>query len=86
MVSSICSKHFQKGIKFFITLSVIFFIGANSAKAADYYSYQSGDWADPLNWTTDPSGTTLVGSSVPGATDNVTLLNGRTIFTLVYLP
>ena len=67
----------------FFCLLLILLIGNNYSYSADYFSYQSGDWADPLNWTTDPSGATLVGSAVPGATDNVTVLNGRSIFTLV---
>jgi len=45
------------------------------------YSYQSGDWADPLTWTTDPSGTTSVFPLVPGAGDAVVILNGRNVFT-----
>jgi len=45
------------------------------------YSYQSGDWADPLTWTTDPSGTTSVFPMVPGAGDAVVILNGRNVYT-----
>ncbi|WP_185152716.1 beta strand repeat-containing protein, partial [Fulvivirga aurantia] len=47
----------------------------------DVYSYQSGDWNDPLTWTTDPSGAlrTPSGGLVPGANDNVTILTGRTV-------
>ncbi|MEX1188501.1 MAG: hypothetical protein WED33_04535, partial [Bacteroidia bacterium] len=43
------------------------------------YSYQSGDWADPNTWTTDPSGSTLVSPIVPGPGDQVVILNGRTV-------
>lgn len=46
-----------------------------------YYSYQSGDWANPLTWTRDPSGTTSVDPAVPGILDRVVILNGRTVFT-----
>lgn len=45
------------------------------------YSYQSGDWADPLTWTTDPSGTTSVLPMVPGPGDQIFILNGRNVFT-----
>lgn len=47
----------------------------------DVYSYQSGDWNDPLTWTTDPSGALRVPSSglVPTSSDNVTILSGRTV-------
>ncbi len=45
----------------------------------DWYSYRSGVWTDPDNWTTDPSGTTRVnpGGLIPNNfVDNVTVLNG----------
>ncbi|MEP2772267.1 MAG: LamG-like jellyroll fold domain-containing protein [Fulvivirga sp.] len=47
----------------------------------DIYSYQSGDWNDPLTWTTDPSGAlrTPSGGLVPAADDNITILSGRTV-------
>lgn len=48
----------------------------------NFYSYKSGDWDDPLNWTTDPSGSIRVNpdSRYPNqATDNVTILNGDEI-------
>jgi len=48
-----------------------------------YYSYQSGDWANPLTWTTDPSGTLSVDPAVPGTYDRVVILNGRTVYTNV---
>jgi hypothetical protein len=67
----------------FILLLLVFSVPISNCLATDYYSYQSGDWATSLNWTTDPSGTTLVGSAVPGAADNITILNGRNIFTLI---
>ncbi len=44
-----------------------------------YYSYQTGSWNSPSSWTSDPSGTTLVGNSVPGSNDRVVILSGRTI-------
>jgi fibronectin-binding autotransporter adhesin len=44
-----------------------------------YYSYMSGDWDTADSWTTDPSGTTLQNPGVPGASDNATILDGRTI-------
>jgi hypothetical protein len=53
------------------------------AHATNYYTYQSGDWGAAFIWTTDPSGTTLVGSATPGASDNIVILNGRTITTSI---
>ena len=45
------------------------------------YSFQSGDWNDPLTWTTDPSGALRTPSSglVPTSTDNVTILSGDVV-------
>ncbi len=48
----------------------------------NFYSYRSGDWDDPLNWTIDPSGSIRVNpdSRYPNqSTDNVTILNGDEI-------
>ena len=50
-----------------------------SGAGTDWYSYKTGDWTDPNNWTTDPSGTTRInpGSLIPNNfVDNVTILNG----------
>lgn len=44
-----------------------------------YYSYQSGSWNDPLTWTSDPGGTTQVGSTIPDNDDIVVILSGRTV-------
>jgi hypothetical protein len=44
-----------------------------------YYSYQSGSWNDPATWTSDPGGTTQVGTTVPGNNDFVVILTGRTV-------
>ncbi|MBL0047056.1 MAG: PKD domain-containing protein [Bacteroidetes bacterium] len=48
-------------------------------KAVNYYSYQSGAWNNLTTWTTDPSGTTLIGSAVPANSDAVTILDGITV-------
>ena len=50
---------------------------------AALYSYQSGDWNNANTWTTDPSGNTLVSPMVPGAGDQVVILNGRTVTTTI---
>ncbi len=44
-----------------------------------YYSYQTGDWNTPDTWTSDPGGTTQVGTTVPGIGDAVIILDGRTV-------
>jgi hypothetical protein len=43
------------------------------------YSYKDGDWDDIDTWTTDPSGQLLEGSRIPGNSDNVVILTGRTV-------
>ncbi len=48
-------------------------------KNSTYYSYQTGDWNTSSTWTSDPSGTVQIGSTVPGFNDNVTILSGRTV-------
>jgi hypothetical protein len=44
-----------------------------------YYSYQTGNWSDAATWTSDPSGTLQVGTTVPGVNDYVVILSGRTV-------
>jgi len=44
-----------------------------------YYSYQTGDWNSVSTWTSDPSGTLQIGSTIPGYNDNVVVLTGRTV-------
>lgn len=45
-----------------------------------YYSYKDGPWNDLDTWTTDPSGQLLDGSKIPGNSDNVVILQGRTVY------
>jgi hypothetical protein len=60
-----------------------FTIGSSIAYGGSvWYSYQSGNWNDPLSWTTDGSLFPLYvnpTSTVPGAADNVVITSGRTI-------
>jgi len=46
-----------------------------------YFSYQTGNWDNPNTWTSDPGGTTQVGSTIPGSGvgDVVVILSGRTV-------
>ena len=44
-----------------------------------YYSYQTGGWNTASTWTSDPSGTLQIGSTIPGYNDNVIILTGRTV-------
>ncbi|MCE1197904.1 MAG: GEVED domain-containing protein, partial [Marinilabiliales bacterium] len=44
-----------------------------------YYAYKTGSWNDPTTWTSDPSGTTQVGTTVPGYNDVVEILSGKTV-------
>lgn len=43
------------------------------------YTYQSGNWNNIDVWTTDPGGTTLAGSKIPGNNDVVVVLPSRTL-------
>lgn len=44
-----------------------------------YFSYQTGDWNKVTTWTSDPGGTTQVGTTLPGPGDVVVILPGRTV-------
>ncbi|MEZ5082319.1 MAG: PKD-like domain-containing protein [Bacteroidales bacterium] len=33
--------------------------------ATTYYSYQTGSWDNPTSWTSDPSGTLQIGTTIP---------------------
>lgn len=50
-----------------------------TTERAVLYSYNTGDWHTASTWTTDPSGTELVGSRVPQDDDRVIILNGYTV-------
>ncbi|MBN1158028.1 MAG: hypothetical protein JXA61_01495 [Bacteroidales bacterium] len=51
----------------------------SSLQAITLYSYQSGNWDNADTWTTDPGGTTLIGSQVPASGDSVYILSSRTV-------
>lgn len=44
-----------------------------------YFSYQTGNWDQPSTWTSDPGGTTQVGTTVPSDGDVVVILPNRTV-------
>ncbi|MEQ8924738.1 MAG: LamG-like jellyroll fold domain-containing protein, partial [Fulvivirga sp.] len=48
---------------------------------ANVYSFTSGDWNNPLTWTTDPSGLLRVPVTglVPTSSDNITILTGDNV-------
>ncbi len=50
-----------------------------TSAALDLYSFQSGDAEDASTWTTDATGVTQVGSAVPGAADDATVLASTTV-------
>lgn len=60
-----------------------FTIGTPGAYGQTWYSYQSGNWNDPLSWTTDGSLFPLyvnpAPAKVPGIGDNVVITSGKTI-------
>lgn len=52
---------------------------ATTSGAAIYYSYQTGNWNQPSTWTFDPGGSTGPVSTIPGNSDEVVILSGRTV-------
>ncbi len=56
-------------------------IGQASAYPSTWYSYQTGVWSNWLNWTSDPSGASLINglNSAPQPGDQIVILTGITI-------
>lgn len=70
------SSYFLKSvILFFIVISMTI----AGLKSQTLYSYMSGNWNNLDTWTTDPGGTTLVGSRIPTNGDVVVILMSRTV-------
>jgi fibronectin-binding autotransporter adhesin len=69
----------RRSIRIIFVVLALYFFSVQQLFAVNYYSYQSGAWNNLTTWTTDPSGTALVGSAVPANTDNVTVLDGITV-------
>lgn len=62
------------------TILIVVLLFSFSAEAqTTLYTYQSGAWNNIDVWTTDPGGTTLVGSRIPGNGDAVVVLPSRTL-------
>jgi hypothetical protein len=67
----------------FTNVSSLWTVEAGSTTPSNtYFSYQTGNWDVPTTWTSDPGGTTQVGTTIPSSGDIVVILSGRT----VYLP
>lgn len=73
----------EKVFKFFLSKRiVIFLLIANVtflAQGAKYYAYQTGDWSSVATWTLDASGTTHIGSTIPGDNDEVFILSNKKV-------
>jgi hypothetical protein len=76
----------------FIVLAILAYSAIGSLAAAELnsgpipppppvtlYTYQSGAWDNIDVWTTDPGGTTLVGSKIPSDGDAIVVLPSRTL-------
>lgn len=61
------------------TLQTVAVKGTSIPPSPVYYSYQTGLWNNDKTWTTDPSGTTQVGNTIPGDNDIVVILPNRTV-------
>ncbi|MCK4979794.1 MAG: hypothetical protein KAS62_05325, partial [Candidatus Delongbacteria bacterium] len=71
------NKYLIKGLILFFLL-IAFSISSIKSQTT-YYSYMSGAWNNLDTWTTDPGGTTLVGSQIPTDGDAVVILMSRTV-------
>ena len=65
--------------KILITLVVMLGFLIKVQGQTTLYSYKTGAWNDIDTWTTDPGGTTLVGSQIPTNGDVVVILSSRTV-------
>src|SRR5512133_2086713 len=65
----------KRWLIFFCLTILSFSAGAQTT----LYTYQSGAWNNIDVWTTDPGGTTLVGSKIPADGDAVVVLPSRTL-------
>jgi hypothetical protein len=70
-------SYFLSKILFVLLLMILIISSAKSQTT--YYTYKSGTWNDIDTWTTDPGGTTLVGSQIPTNGDAVVVLMSRTV-------
>ncbi|MBT1702302.1 T9SS type A sorting domain-containing protein [Chryseosolibacter indicus] len=72
-----------KQLTYSIPLLLCFILNSVQSKALALYTYTgsgaNGFWNDANTWTTDPTGVTLTGSTIPGNNDIVTILNGFTV-------
>lgn len=65
--------------KMLLFFSLVLLLSIRLSAQTTLYSYKSGSWNDVDTWTTDPGGTTLVGSQVPANGDIVVILSSRTV-------
>jgi hypothetical protein len=74
--------HFKKKLhlqKSGIFLLFLLMFAVNAYGQTTLYSYKSGLWNDLDTWTTDPGGTTLVGSKIPDNGDIIVILSSRIV-------
>ena len=64
-----------------LLVAMVLSLWSLSLHAANYYTFTNGDWGTASTWTTDPTGLTSVGAAVPGASDNIFIVNARSVFT-----
>jgi hypothetical protein len=71
--------NFNKALnRWAIIICILVFSGSVQGQTT-LYTYQSGSWNNIDVWTTDPGGTTLTGSKIPGNGDIVVVLPSRTL-------
>lgn len=78
MTASFSTRNATRDKRWLVFFCLTFLSFSVSAQTT-LYTYQSGTWNTIDVWTTDPGGTTLVGSKVPGDGDAVVVLPSRTL-------
>ncbi len=73
------STRFLAFLNRILILFLFLFVNQAIVYGTNLYSYQTGDWNSIDTWTTDPGGTTLVGSQIPVNGDVVVILSSRTV-------
>ena len=79
MINKYKTKSMKDYFKKFLLLLAFLGLSGWNAQATNYYTFTSGDWSNPLIWTTDPTGITSVGPAVPGAADAAFVINNKIV-------
>lgn len=76
---NISVSHVSAACRLVFLAATLLFAGLQASGQETWYSYRSGEWSHPDTWTTDPGGTTLVGSHSLQNDNSYVILTGRTV-------